>query len=63
MSDSNVSRRDFMKVTGAGTAGFVLGGQVQGAGAAEVPAGAKAPPMPERALGRTGHTPRLFLTL
>ena len=35
MSDSNVSRRDFMKVTGAGTAGLVLGGKVQSARAAE----------------------------
>jgi aryl-alcohol dehydrogenase-like predicted oxidoreductase len=63
MSDSKVTRRDFMKVTGAGTAGFVLGGKVEGAGAAEVDgAGAEVarPPMPERSLGGTGHNVRLF---
>ena len=65
MSDSNVSRRDFMKVTGAGTAGLVLGGKVQSAKAAETKAAetravAVAPPMPERPLGQTGHAVRLF---
>jgi len=60
MSDSNFSRRDFMKVTGAGTAGFVLGGKAQEAGASEVPGSAKAPPMPERPFGKTGHNVRLF---
>ncbi len=65
MSDADVSRRDFVKVTGAGTAGFVLGGQVKGAGAAEVGSDAGAPssappPMPERPLGLTGHDVRLF---
>ena len=59
MSDSKLSRRDFMKVTSAGTAGFVLGGQRQEAGAEEVsPAGP--PPMPERPFGKTGHNVRLF---
>lgn len=60
MSDSRFSRRDFMKVTGAGTAGFVLGGKAQDAGASEVPGIAKSPPMPERPLGKTGHQVRLF---
>ena len=60
MSDSNVSRRDFMKVTGAGTAGLVLGGKVQSARAAETRAVAVAPPMPQRPLGQTGHNVRLF---
>ncbi|MGW8266347.1 MAG: aldo/keto reductase [Longimicrobiales bacterium] len=60
MSDSKFSRRDFMKVTGAGTAGFVLGGKAQEAGASEVGGSAKAPPMPERPLGKTGHNVRLF---
>jgi aryl-alcohol dehydrogenase-like predicted oxidoreductase len=60
MSDSKFSRRDFMKVTGAGTAGFVLGGKVQEAGASETAGSAKAPPMPERPFGKTGHNVRLF---
>ena len=59
MSDSKFSRRDFMKVTGAGTAGFVLGGKAQDAGASEVGPAAP-PPMPERPLGKTGHNVRLF---
>jgi len=59
MADGRLSRRDFMKVTGAGTAGFVLGGQTQEAAASEVGSGAP-PPMPERPLGRTGHMVRLF---
>jgi aryl-alcohol dehydrogenase-like predicted oxidoreductase len=60
MADDRLSRRDFVKVTGAGTAGFVLGGKSQEAAAAQGPDGASAPPMPERALGRTGHNVRLF---
>jgi aryl-alcohol dehydrogenase-like predicted oxidoreductase len=60
VSDSKISRRDFVKVTGAGTAGYVLGGKVQDAAAAEVASSAAPPPMPERPLGRTGHNVRLF---
>jgi aryl-alcohol dehydrogenase-like predicted oxidoreductase len=60
MSDSRFSRRDFMKVTGAGTAGFVLGGTGQEAGASEASDLPGAPPMPERPLGQTGHNVRLF---
>jgi aryl-alcohol dehydrogenase-like predicted oxidoreductase len=60
MADNKFSRRDFMKVTGAGTAGFVLGGKVREVGAAEVGGLAAPPPMPERPLGRTGHNVRLF---
>jgi len=60
MSDSKFSRRDFMKVTGAGTAGFVLGGKTQEAGAAELPPSTAKPPMPERPFGKTGHNIRLF---
>lgn len=60
MSDSKFSRRDFMKVTGAGTAGFVLGGKAQDAAAAELSTPSPPPPMPERALGKTGHNVRLF---
>ena len=60
MSESKFSRRDFMKVTGAGTAGFVLGGKAQEAGAAEVPGSPVPPPMPERPFGKTGHNVRLF---
>ena len=59
MSDSKFSRRDFMKVSGAGTAGFVLG-QKPEATAAEVRGSATPPPMPERPLGKTGHNVRLF---
>ena len=59
MADHKFSRRDFMKVTGAGTAGFVLGGKAQDAAASEVPTSGP-PPMPERPLGRTGHNVRLF---
>ena len=58
MSEGKLTRRDFMKVTGAGTAGFVLSGKGQEASASDgtpVP-----PPMPERPLGRTGHNVRLF---
>lgn len=59
MSDSKFSRRDFMKVSGAGTAGFVLGQRPE-ATAAEVRGSATPPPMPERPLGKTGHNVRLF---
>ncbi|MCJ7628754.1 MAG: aldo/keto reductase, partial [Longimicrobiales bacterium] len=51
---------DFMKVTGAGTAGFVLGGKAEGAAASEVPSPNTPPPMPERPFGKTGHNVRLF---
>jgi aryl-alcohol dehydrogenase-like predicted oxidoreductase len=60
MSESRFSRRDFMKVTGAGTAGFVLRGTGREAAASETSALPGAPPMPERPLGRTGHDVRLF---
>lgn len=60
MSDSKFSRRDFMKVTGAGTAGFVLGGKTQVAGASELSHAPTPPPMPERPFGKTGHNIRLF---
>ena len=60
MSDQKVSRRDFVKVTGAGTAGVVLGGTVPGAAAEGKTAGSTPPPMPERPLGKTGHNVRLF---
>ncbi len=49
-----------MKVTGAGTAGIVMGGRVQDARASEVSPGESSPPMPERPLGKTGHNVRLF---
>jgi aryl-alcohol dehydrogenase-like predicted oxidoreductase len=60
MSDNQFSRRDFMKVTGAGTAGFVLGGKAQDVAASEVGGTPAPPPMPERPLGKTGHAVRLF---
>ncbi|NNM05183.1 MAG: aldo/keto reductase [Gemmatimonadetes bacterium] len=60
MSDSKFSRRDFMKVTGAGTAGFVMGGKAQDLGASQLEGDNSAPPMPERPLGKTGHNVRLF---
>ena len=60
MSDSKFSRRDFMKVSGAGTAGFIFGGNTPEAAAAEVPGNVTPPPMPERPLGKTGHNVRLF---
>jgi len=60
MSENKFSRRDFMKVTGAGTAGFVLSEKTPDAAAAEVPSSAPPPPMPERPLGKTGHNVRLF---
>ena len=60
MSEGKFSRRDFMKVTGAGTAGFVLGGKAQDAAASELAGPTAPPPMPERPLGKTGHNVRLF---
>lgn len=58
MSDSNLSRRDFVKVGAAGAAGMALGG---GLGTVEKESAEKVPPpMPERPLGRTGHNVRLF---
>jgi hypothetical protein len=48
---SEMTRRDFVKVGGAGAAAALVIGSA-GVGAA--------PPMPERALGRTGHKVRLF---
>ena len=62
MSKSSLSRRDFMKVTGAGTAGFVVGGKTREVEAREAarPDEEAAPPMPERPLGRTGHRVRIF---
>jgi aryl-alcohol dehydrogenase-like predicted oxidoreductase len=56
MSGAKFSRRDFMKVSGFGTAGFVLGDPA----CAETPTSATQPPMPERPLGKTGHNVRLF---
>jgi aryl-alcohol dehydrogenase-like predicted oxidoreductase len=56
MSDAKFSRRDFMKVSGIGTAGFVLGEPA----ACETPTSVTPPPMPERPLGKTGHNVRLF---
>lgn len=50
MSDSTMTRRQFVKVGTAGAAAVALGGAVP-----------LAPPgMPERPLGRTGHNVRLF---
>jgi hypothetical protein len=49
---SEMTRRDFVKVGSAGAAAALVMGR-SGVGAAP-------PPMPERALGRTGHTVRLF---
>lgn len=57
MSEHPLSRRDFMKVSAAGTAGMALGGSAE-AVAASTPH--VRPPMPERPLGRTGHNVRLF---
>jgi len=60
MADQKFSRRDFVKVTGAGTAGFVLGKGAPEAGATEVQPAKAPPPMPERPLGKTGHNVRIF---
>ena len=56
MSDAKFSRRDFMKVSGVGTAGLVFGEPA----AAQTPTRTAPPPMPERPLGKTGHNVRLF---
>ena len=56
MSGAKFSRRDFMKVSGIGTAGFVFGEPA----CTEAPTSAVPPPMPVRPLGRTGHSVRLF---
>ncbi len=60
MAEQRLSRRDFMRVTGAGTAGVVLGGPVQAACARDLPTSPTPSAMPERPLGRTGHHTRLF---
>ncbi|MDP2955005.1 MAG: aldo/keto reductase [Longimicrobiales bacterium] len=60
MSEHRLSRRDFVKVTGAGTAGIVLGGPTQAACSTDLPSAPSPSPMPERPLGKTGHSPRLF---
>lgn len=60
MPENKFSRRNFMKVTGAGTAGFVLGKATPEAGASEVQPTKVPPPMPERPLGKTGHDVRIF---
>jgi aryl-alcohol dehydrogenase-like predicted oxidoreductase len=60
MADGDVSRRDFMKVTGVGTAGIALGATVPHAPASGSSPDAVPPPMPERPFGRTGHNVRLF---
>ena len=60
MVNEKFSRRDFMKVSGAGTAGFVFGGVGPGAMEARVQGSVSPPPMPERPLGKTGHNVRLF---
>lgn len=50
MADRTVSRREFVKTGAAGAAALMVTGRIASAG----------PPMPERALGRTGHKVRLF---
>jgi aryl-alcohol dehydrogenase-like predicted oxidoreductase len=55
MSDSRLSRRDFVRVGAGGAAAVFLSGKLDGLGAAEA-----RPQMAERPLGRTGHRPRLF---
>jgi len=58
MSDSNISRRDFVKVGAAGAAGMAIGG---GCGTVDASSETQSPPpMPERPLGSTGHNVRLF---
>ena len=52
MPDDGLTRRDFLSVGAAGTAALFLRGRL--------PAGPSLPPMPERALGGTGHRVRLF---
>ena len=60
MSEHRLSRRDFVKVTGAGTAGMVLGGATPATCATDLPTAPPASGMPDRPLGKTGHRPRLF---
>jgi aryl-alcohol dehydrogenase-like predicted oxidoreductase len=60
MSEHRLSRRDFVKITGAGTAAAVLGAPAQAACGAELPTSPNPLGMQERALGKTGHSPRLF---
>ena len=50
MDAHEITRREFVKVGTAGAAALVIGGSTAMA----------EPPMPERALGRTGHRVRLF---
>jgi uncharacterized protein len=59
---SSIVRRDFLKVGGAATAGFLAGSTVARAADAPVPAAPRkaAPPMPTRNLGRTGHQVGIF---
>jgi aryl-alcohol dehydrogenase-like predicted oxidoreductase len=56
MSDSHVNRRDFVRLSAAGTAAFLLHDPTR----SPTPDAAQAPPMPERPLGRTGHSVRLL---
>jgi uncharacterized protein len=60
MSEHRLSRRDFVKVTGAGTAGMVLGGATPASCATDLPTAPVPSAMPDRPLGKTGHRPRLF---
>ncbi len=61
MSGAKFSRRDFMKVSGVGTAGLVFGESANAQNPADIVSpDTVAPPMPERPLGRTGHNVRLF---
>ncbi len=60
MSEHRLSRRDFVKVTGAGTAGMVLGGATPASCATDLPTSPNPLGMPERPLGKTGHRPRIF---
>lgn len=53
MTERKLSRRDFVKVGATGTAALFLSGK-------NALGGGQNPPMPERALGRTGHRVRLF---
>jgi aryl-alcohol dehydrogenase-like predicted oxidoreductase len=57
MTDRKLSRRDFVKVGATGAAAIVISGKTGSAG--ELPT-STAPPMPERPLGKTGHSVRLF---
>jgi uncharacterized protein len=49
MSNESISRRDFVKLGAAGAAALVFGNEIAGTAS-----------MPERPLGRTGHSVRLF---